>query len=86
MSRHDAVEAILAGGAAECAGRILLPELGEPERIADLARFLIGAIANGSGNEIEIRFIGLRPGEKIEEDLLFQTEIREGSLPARWKS
>ena len=79
MSRHDAVEAILAGGAAECAGRILLPELGEPERIADLACFLIGAIANGSGKEIEIRFIGLRPGEKIEEALLFQTEIREGS-------
>jgi FlaA1/EpsC-like NDP-sugar epimerase len=78
MSRHNAVEAILAGGAAECAGRILLPELGEPERIADLACFLIGAVANGSGNGIEIRFIGLRPGEKIEEDLLFQTEIREG--------
>lgn len=79
ISRHDAVQAILAGGVAECSGKILLPELGEPERIADLASFLIGAIANGSGSEIEIRFIGLRPGEKIEEDLLFQTEIREGS-------
>jgi len=79
MSRQDAVEAILAGGAAECSGKILLPELGEPERIGDLAGFLIGALANGSGSEIEIRFIGLRPGEKIEEDLLFRTEIREGS-------
>jgi FlaA1/EpsC-like NDP-sugar epimerase len=78
ISRHDAVAAILAGGGAACAGRVLLPELGEPERIADLARFLIGAIANGSGNEIEMRFIGLRAGEKIEEDLLFKTEIQEG--------
>jgi FlaA1/EpsC-like NDP-sugar epimerase len=77
MSVHDAVEAILAAGAAECAGRILLPDLGEPERIADLARFLIGTAANGSGNEVEIQFIGLRPGEKIEEDLVFRTEIRE---------
>ena len=43
ISLHDTVEAILAAGAAECDGRILLPELGEPVRIADLARFLIGA-------------------------------------------
>ena len=78
MSLHDAVEAILAVGAADCAGRILLPDLGEPERIADLARALIGAATNGSGNEIEIRFIGLRPGEKIAEDLLFGTETCEG--------
>jgi FlaA1/EpsC-like NDP-sugar epimerase len=77
ISVHDAVEAILAAGAAECTGRILLPELGEPERIADLARALIGAAANIFGTEIEIQFIGLRPGEKIAEDLVFQTEIRE---------
>ena len=79
MSLGEAVEAILAAGAAECAGRILLPALGEPERIADLARFLIRAAADGSGNEIPIRFIGLRPGEKIKEDLIFQTEVRDGS-------
>ena len=48
MSLEAAVEAILAAGAAECAGRILLPDLGEPERIADLARFLIGKAADGS--------------------------------------
>ena len=78
MSVHGAVEAILAAGAAQCTGRILLPDLGEPERIADLARVLIGAATDGPGNEIEIRFIGLRPGEKIAEDLLFRTEIREG--------
>jgi len=57
-------------------GTILLPDLGEPQRIADLARVLIGAATNGSGDEIEIRFIGLRPGEKIAEDLVFRTEIR----------
>jgi len=79
MSLREAVEAILAAGAAECAGRILLPALGEPERIADLARFLIAAAADGSGNEIPIRFSGIRTGEKLEEELVFQTEIREGS-------
>jgi FlaA1/EpsC-like NDP-sugar epimerase len=78
MSVHDVVEAILAAGAAQCTGRILLPDLGEPKRIADLARVFIEAAANGPGSEIEIRFIGLRPGEKIVEDLVFWTEIREG--------
>ncbi len=78
MTLRDAVKAILAAGAAECAGRILLPDLGEPERIADLARYLIGRAANGRGSEIGIRFTGLRAGEKIAEDLLFGSEIREG--------
>lgn len=78
MSLEAAVEAILVAGAAECAGRILLPDLGEPERIADLARFLIGRTADSSAREILIRFIGLRPGEKLTEDLIFQNETREG--------
>ncbi|MGO9009184.1 MAG: polysaccharide biosynthesis protein [Bryobacteraceae bacterium] len=78
MSLGEAVAAILAAGAAQCAGKILLPAMGEPERIADLARFLIAAATNGGGNEIPIRFIGLRSGDKLKEDLIFKTEIREG--------
>lgn len=78
ISLHEAVEAILAAGAAQCSGRILLPELGEPERIADLARFLIEAAADGAAHEIPIRFIGLRPGEKLDEDLVSRTETRDG--------
>jgi FlaA1/EpsC-like NDP-sugar epimerase len=74
MTRRDAVEAILAGCAAGSSGRILLPDVGEPRSIADLARFLIGA----SGREVGIEYIGLRPGEKLREDLVFDAEIREG--------
>ncbi|MGC9949034.1 MAG: polysaccharide biosynthesis protein [Bryobacteraceae bacterium] len=82
MSLQEAVEAILAGGAADCDGKILLPVLGEPENIADRARFLIetaGRRRRTAPPHIEIRFIGLRPGEKLHEDLMFQTEIRDGS-------
>ena len=79
MSLGEAVDAILAAGAAQCAGKILLPALGEPERIADLARFLIAAATGGTGSEIPIRFVGLRPGDKLKEDLILQTEIRERS-------
>ena len=78
ISAQEAVEAILAAGAAECGGRILLPDLGEPERIAEVAGFFIDAAGNGLRNEIPIHFIGLRPGEKLAEDLMFQTEVREG--------
>lgn len=77
ISVHSAIEAILAAGAAERSGRILLPGLGEPQRIADLASFLIRKAANGSADQIEIRFTGLRPGEKMAEDLLFRTETCE---------
>jgi FlaA1/EpsC-like NDP-sugar epimerase len=79
MSLDAAVEAILAAGEADCSGKILLPGLGEPERIGDLARLLIEKAEDGSANEIPIQLIGLRPGEKLTEDLIFKTEVREGS-------
>jgi FlaA1/EpsC-like NDP-sugar epimerase len=80
MSLNDAVEAILAAGTAECSGKILLPDLGEPERIADLARLLIATAADNPTREIPIQFIGLRPGEKLREDLTFESEILEEAI------
>jgi FlaA1/EpsC-like NDP-sugar epimerase len=79
------VEAILAAGAAGCSGKILLPDLGEPKSIAALARSLIDSTRNdsnrnGAGHAIPIRYIGLRPGEKLTEDLIYATEVREGRV------
>ena len=76
MTLEKAVDAILAAGAAECAGRILLPDLGEPVRIEELARSLMG------DEQLPIRYIGLRPGDKLSEDLLFAQEVREGTCGA----
>jgi FlaA1/EpsC-like NDP-sugar epimerase len=76
LTLREAVEAILACGAAACEGRVLLPELGAPVRIAELAGFLIRAA--GSGKEIPIRFTGLRPGDKLSEELTFKTEMKDG--------
>ena len=78
LSIGETVEAVLACGTAPCEGRILLPELSDPVPIAALARFLIGAAGNGSAGEIPIVFTGLRPGEKLTEELVFNTEIQEG--------
>lgn len=73
MSLNETVDAILASGAAEIEGRILVPELGEQTRIADLAKRLIGAAA------IPIVFTGCRPGDKLTEELVSKTEIKEGT-------
>jgi FlaA1/EpsC-like NDP-sugar epimerase len=73
LSRREAVDAILAGGAAECAGRILIPQMRDPVRIADIAEYLIGGAA------VEIRFTGLRPGEKLTEELIAESETIEGA-------
>jgi FlaA1/EpsC-like NDP-sugar epimerase len=79
LSLRETVEAILAcgtaaRGASGCEGRILLPELGEPVRIAELAGFLIDA----AGKEIPIRFTGLRPGDKLTEELTYESELKDG--------
>ena len=73
MSLDDAVAAILDCGAADCAGRILLPDLGEPMRIEALARSLIG------DRQLPIQFTGLRPGDKLAEDLLLDCEVKVGT-------
>jgi FlaA1/EpsC-like NDP-sugar epimerase len=73
ISIEKAVEAILAAGAAECAGRVLLPDLGAPVRIEELARSLMGDA------QLPIQYIGLRPGDKLSEELLFAREVSEGS-------
>jgi FlaA1/EpsC-like NDP-sugar epimerase len=78
LSLRETVEAVLACSSAECDGRILLPELGEPVRIADLAGFLIAAAGNASAPKIPIVFTGLRPGDKLTEEMAFKTETRDG--------
>jgi len=72
LLRREAVEAILCGGAADCSGRILVPEMRDPVRIADIAEYLIGDA------KVEIRFTGLRPGDKLTEELVAADEIMEG--------
>jgi FlaA1/EpsC-like NDP-sugar epimerase len=71
---NQTVNAILACGTAEVEGRILVPELGEPVRIADLATFLIGSA------EVPILFTGCRPGDKLTEELVSKSETKEGTI------
>ena len=72
LTIRQTVEAILACGASAQAGKILLPPVGPPVRIVDLAKFLIHAA--GEGWPGEVAYIGLRPGEKLTEELIFASE------------
>lgn len=74
LTIREAVEAILACGASPQHGRILLPPVGEPVRIADLARFLIHSAGDGG----QVAYIGLRPGDKLTEELVFESERKVG--------
>ncbi len=62
--------------------RLFLLEMGEPVRIMDLARQMIALSGSTPGKTIEIEITGLRPGEKLTEALLDETER---SLPCAHK-
>lgn len=54
--------------------RLFLLEMGEPVRIMDLARQMIALSGRAIGKDIDIEITGLRPGEKLTEALLDETE------------
>jgi FlaA1/EpsC-like NDP-sugar epimerase len=61
-------------------GDIYVLDMGEPLRILDLAHNLIRLYGYEPGRDIEVRIIGLRPGEKLHESLIDQAEK---AVPAR---
>jgi FlaA1/EpsC-like NDP-sugar epimerase len=65
----DAVQLVLQAAASGSNGRIYMLDMGDPVKITELARKLIQASGLIPDRDIEIRFIGSRPGEKLHEKL-----------------
>lgn len=69
MMIPEAAQLVIQAGAMGQGGEIFVLDMGEPVRITDLARDMIRLSGLRAGEDIEIEFTGLRPGEKLFEEL-----------------
>lgn len=78
MSIPEAAQLVIQAGALGKGGEILILDMGEPVKIVDLAKQMITLAGLKLDEDISIEFTGLRPGEKLFEELLSDAE---GTLP-----
>jgi FlaA1/EpsC-like NDP-sugar epimerase len=78
MTIPEACQLVLEAGSYGVGGEIFLFDMGEPVKIIDLAKKMIQLYGLEEGKDIEIEISGLRPGEKLFEELLAD---KENTLP-----
>jgi FlaA1/EpsC-like NDP-sugar epimerase len=80
MTIPEAAQLIIQAGALGEKGEIFLLDMGEPVRVMDLAKDMIRLSGLTVGEDIEIEITGLRPGEKMREELLIAEEGARATL------
>lgn len=76
MSIPEAAQLVMQAGLMGKSGEIFVLDMGEPVKIAELAKDMI-RLSGFSQDEIKINFTGLRPGEKLYEELLADDELTQ---------
>ena len=79
MTLPEASQLVIQAGALGKGGEVFVLDMGEPIKVLDLAEELIRLSGLEVGEDIEIKIVGLRPGEKLFEELLTEEE-RSGVL------
>ena len=74
MTIPEAAQLVLQAGGAAQGGEIFVLDMGEPVKIVDLARDMIRLSGLEPDRDIEIEVVGIRPGEKLDEDLFEKWE------------
>lgn len=77
MSIPEAVQLVLQASALSTGREIFVLDMGEPIKILDLAKDMIRLSGLNEGTDIRIEFSGLRPGEKLYEELFVKGEVYE---------
>jgi FlaA1/EpsC-like NDP-sugar epimerase len=80
MTIPEAVSLIVQAGAIGGRGQVFVLDMGEPVKIVDLAREMIRLSGKVPGTGIEIEFTGVRPGEKLHEELWSAGEVVEPTV------
>jgi FlaA1/EpsC-like NDP-sugar epimerase len=74
MTIPEAVQLVIQAGAIGGRGQVYVLDMGEPVRIVDLADTMIRLSGKEPGTDVQVEFVGARPGEKLHEELWSQTE------------
>jgi FlaA1/EpsC-like NDP-sugar epimerase len=77
MTIPEAVQLVLQAAVLGMGGELFMLDMGDPVKIVDLARDMIRLSGFREGSDIEIQFTGIRPGEKLYEEMFFSHEVAE---------
>ncbi len=80
MSIPEAAQLVMQAGAIGKGGEIFVLDMGEPIRIADLAKDMVRLMGLKVGEDLDIVYSGLRPGEKLHESLAADEERVEPTV------
>ncbi|MBT2616769.1 MULTISPECIES: nucleoside-diphosphate sugar epimerase/dehydratase [unclassified Bacillus (in: firmicutes)] len=79
MTIPEASRLVIQAGTLARGGEVFVLDMGDPVKIVDLAKNLI-ILSGYTEEEVGIEFSGIRPGEKLYEELLNENEVQEGQI------